>query len=255
MIELKNSQLQKKFKVLLIGDDCIDVYQYGSADRMSPEAPVPVFKSEEKETRPGMAGNVKKNLEVLGCNVDYICGETSIKTRLIDKRSRQHIVRIDDDKKSIPVEFNPSMVNYDAIVLSDYNKGTVDYSLIENLIKNYQGPIFIDTKKTDLKRFDGAYVKINSYEESLIKTSNKDLIVTMGADGAKYKNKIYPAKSIGVLDVTGAGDTFLSALTFSFLISKDIDISIKFAVVASGISVQHFGVYAPTIAEIEGELY
>jgi D-beta-D-heptose 7-phosphate kinase/D-beta-D-heptose 1-phosphate adenosyltransferase len=221
---------------------------------MSPEAPVPVFKSETQETRPGMAANVKKNLENLNCEVTYIHRQTSVKTRLIDKRSRQHIVRIDEDQHSDPISFDRSMIFYDAIVISDYNKGTVNYQLIEDLIKNYQGPIFIDTKKTDLKKANGAYVKINLFEESLIKTSNDNLIVTMGSKGAKYNGKIYKAKSIDVLDVTGAGDTFLSALTYSFLISKNIEESIKFAVAASGISVQHFGVYAPTLEEINQEL-
>ena len=37
-------QQQKKYKILLIGDSCVDEYHYGSTDRISPEAPVPVFK-------------------------------------------------------------------------------------------------------------------------------------------------------------------------------------------------------------------
>ena len=59
----QNIQQQKQFRILLIGDDCQDVYQYGIIDRLSPEAPVPVFIPGKKETKPGMAGNVAKNLE------------------------------------------------------------------------------------------------------------------------------------------------------------------------------------------------
>jgi D-beta-D-heptose 7-phosphate kinase/D-beta-D-heptose 1-phosphate adenosyltransferase len=53
-----------------------------------------------------------------------------------------------------------------------------------------------------------------------------------------------------VSDVTGAGDTFLSALTYGYLQTKNIQQSIKFAIQASEITVRHFGVYAPTLKEI-----
>ena len=43
----------KKFKILLIGDSCVDEYQYGVVDRISPEAPVPILKFQNKFTRPG----------------------------------------------------------------------------------------------------------------------------------------------------------------------------------------------------------
>jgi len=61
-----DTQQLKSFKILLIGDNCLDVYRYGSVDRISPEAPVPVFKFSHEETKPGMAGNVARNLEALG---------------------------------------------------------------------------------------------------------------------------------------------------------------------------------------------
>ena len=57
-----NTQQPKKYKILLIGDNCVDVYQYGTVDRISPEAPVPVFKFSHEERKPGMAGNVANNL-------------------------------------------------------------------------------------------------------------------------------------------------------------------------------------------------
>ena len=93
MTELNHTQAQKSFSILLIGDDCKDIYQYGTIDRLSPEAPVPVFVPTRTETRDGMAGNVANNLEALGCHVNYLHGETSVKTRIIDARSKQQIVR------------------------------------------------------------------------------------------------------------------------------------------------------------------
>jgi bifunctional ADP-heptose synthase (sugar kinase/adenylyltransferase) len=178
---------QKQFTILLIGDYCTDIYQYGTVDRISPEAPVPVFKFNYEEQRPGMAGNVYQNLIALGCDVQFLHGNTSIKTRLIDSRSKQHIVRIDNDVVSMPLELETDVPPvYDAIVISDYNKGTVSYELIEKL--KHQGiPVFIDTKKTDLARLEGCYVKINSLEYSLAKTFPTELIVTTGKDGVQLK--------------------------------------------------------------------
>ena len=248
----QNIQPQKQYKILLIGDDCVDVYQYGTVDRISPEAPVPVFKFVWEEQKPGMAGNVCKNLEALGCDVDYLHGNTSIKTRLIDMRSKQHIVRVDNDNNSTPISFETAIPPiYDAIVISDYNKGTVSYELIEELRQEFNGPIFVDTKKTDLARLEGCIVKINSLENSLIKTTCTDLIVTMGKLGAKYKNEMYATTPVEVADVCGAGDTFLAALVSEYLTQRSIEQAIPYALRAAGITVQHLGVYAPTWEEIE----
>ena len=252
MTELNPTQQQTLFKILLVGDNCIDVYQYGTIDRLSPEAPVPVFVPTHKEEREGMAGNVAKNLEALGCEVNYMFGETSVKTRLIDERSRQQIVRIDNDVVSTPITFDTAIPDvYDAIVVSDYNKGTVSYELIEELIA-LSIPIFIDTKKTDLERMQGAWVKINELEYSKIKSECSGLIVTRGSRGASavHHDIDVAAPSVEVVDVTGAGDTFLAALTYQYLDTGNIEQAIRFANQASAITVQHLGVYAPTLKEM-----
>jgi D-beta-D-heptose 7-phosphate kinase/D-beta-D-heptose 1-phosphate adenosyltransferase len=252
MADLKNTQQPTPYNVLLIGDDCVDIYQYGTVDRISPEAPVPVFKFSHEEQRQGMAGNVRANLETLGCNVTYLHGNTSSKTRLIDLRSKQHIVRVDNDVESTPITFATEIPTiYDAIVISDYNKGTVSYELIEQLRQEFAGPIFVDTKKTDLARLEGCIVKINSLENSLIKTTCTDLIVTMGKDGAVYKGITYSADAVEVADVCGAGDTFLAALVSEYLTQRSIEAAIPYAVRAAGVTVQHLGVYAPTLKELE----
>jgi D-beta-D-heptose 7-phosphate kinase/D-beta-D-heptose 1-phosphate adenosyltransferase len=253
MTALNRTQQQKQYKILLIGDNCIDVYQYGTVDRISPEAPVPVFKFSHEESRPGMAGNVYNNLVSLGCNVYAVYGETSTKTRLIDTRSKQQIVRIDNDVLSPSVVVTYKLDNYDAIVISDYNKGTVSYELIESLLKDYSGPIFVDTKKTDLARLQGAWVKINELEYSKINSECSGLIVTRGASGASviHHDIECSAPRVEVADVTGAGDTFLSALVYCYLNTTSIEQAVKFAVKASAVTVQHLGVYAPTLQEME----
>lgn len=248
-----NIQPQDSYKILLVGDDCEDVYQYGTVDRISPEAPVPVFKLSYEERRPGMAGNVARNLEALGCTVNYLHSETSTKTRLIDVRSKQHIVRIDNDVVCTPVEFFTEIPKvYDAIVVSDYNKGTVTYELIEELIATGI-PTFIDTKKTDLVRMQGAWVKINELEYSKIRSECTGLIVTKGSKGAvaPHHDLSFPAPLVEVADVTGAGDTFLAALTAEWLTQRQLAPAIQYAIRAASVTVQKFGVYAPTWSELE----
>ena len=229
----------------------MDNYQYGIVDRISPEAPVPVFIPTREESRNGMAANVAANLVALGCAVVVASGQPGSKTRLIDERSRQQIVRIDNDYINQPYPLagiDLSVCN--AVVVSDYNKGNVTYELIEDLRRTYTGPIFVDTKKTDLARLAGCIVKINNKEYNDAKTLCEDLIVTQGRQGARYKDQTYPAVEIAVTDVCGAGDTFLAALCFEYLKSNNMDQAIEFAIRASAVTVQHIGVYAPTLEEI-----
>lgn len=246
-----NTPQPKKYKVLLIGDNCEDVYRYGTVDRISPEAPVPVFKFSHEESRPGMAANVAENLDRLGCDVDFLTDKPSKKIRLIDIKSGQHIVRIDEDVKAQAMDFETQIPKfYDAVVVSDYDKGTVSYSLLNELRSLYDGPIFIDTKKTDLSGLSGCFVKINELEFSRLKNPCDDLIVTMSDKGARYKDKMFEAPKVGVVDVTGAGDTFLAALVYAHIDTGKMDEAIKFAIKASSITVQHLGVYAPTLDEL-----
>lgn len=249
----QNTQQQEQYNILLIGDDCVDVYQYGTVDRISPEAPVPVFKFSHEERKPGMAGNVARNLEALGCRVNYLHGKTSTKIRLVDVRSRQQLVRIDNDVISKPIEFETAIPKvYDAIVISDYGKGTVSYDIIEEAIAT-RIPVFVDTKKTDLERMQGAWVKINELEYSKVKSTCTGLIVTLGRKGAKvpFHELEFDAPEVEVADVTGAGDTFLAALVSEYLTQKDIKAAIPYAIKAASITVQHSGVYAPTWEELE----
>lgn len=241
---------QEKLKVILIGDTCIDEYHYGEVLRLSPEAPVPILSIDHIESKNGMASNVAENLRALGVEVISYFGNPSVKVRMIDKKSNQHLLRIDKDEKSDPLPLNTYFPNdVDAIVISDYEKGFVSYEMIEHMIDTGL-PVFVDTKKTNLKRMNGAFVKINALEHNAAKSFPDNLIVTLGKNGAVYKDKTYPAPKVEIADVCGAGDTFLSALTYMFLKTKNIDDAIKFAVNAASITVMHMGVYAPSLKEI-----
>ena len=254
----QNTPQQKQFKILLIGDACEDTYTYGNVNRISPEAPVPVFEPQSEIVKDGMASNVCKNLEALGCLVKYVFTDVCRKNRLIDIRSKQQLLRIDYDEKckALPYDFMPQdeIATYDAIVISDYNKGTIDNELLYHLSKVVTIPVFIDTKKTNLEALNGFYIKINELEHSRAtsKPHPEWLIVTHGDKGASWCGWEFPADTAGdVTDVCGAGDTFLSALVYKFLETTHMSEAIKFANKAAAITVQHVGVYAPTLKEIQ----
>jgi len=255
MNELKNTQPQKLFNVLLIGDSCIDEYFTGTCDRLSPEAPVPVMKIHNHYTTQGMASNVKNNFASLGIEVDFITNESAItKTRYIDQRSGQHLLRVDDEPY-LPEwsgHITHPLTDYDVVVISDYDKGFITYEHVEIIIKECHCPVFIDSKKTNLARFEGAFVKINNKEFSLAKTFCSNIITTMGDQGARYNGKIYPAPKVGLVDVCGAGDTFLAALVYQYLMTASVEEAILFANKAGAVSVQHQGNYSPSLEEING---
>ena len=52
-------------KIVVIGESCIDTFIYCTADRICPEAPVPVIVPQYTTSNPGMAGNTCKNLKSL----------------------------------------------------------------------------------------------------------------------------------------------------------------------------------------------
>jgi bifunctional ADP-heptose synthase (sugar kinase/adenylyltransferase) len=265
MTESVTTQQPTSYNVLLIGDSCTDIYNIGTVDRLSPEAPVPVVKIIETFSLPGMSANVYQNLVNLNIEADFIHNSTSItKTRFIDKRSGQHLLRVDDEDNVVQWSGKtPSpLETYDAIVVSDYDKGFLTYEHIEHINRNVKCPVFIDTKKRDLSRFGApnVFVKINEHEYKNRYSIPQNLIITLGGDGATLKmigneDRTYPTKQVEVMDVCGCGDTFLAALTAQYLFTKDIEKAILFANIAAGITVQHRGNYAPSYDEIRNAGY
>lgn len=251
----QNTQQQTSFNVLLIGDSCIDKYNIGIVDRISPEAPVPVLKIVDTYELPGMAANVNLNLINLNIEADFVTNDSPVtKTRFIDERSGQHLLRVDDEP-TVPRwngNFPSPLDSYDVIIVSDYNKGFLDYDQIYFLLRNSSCPVFIDTKKQDLNVFNlpDTFVKVNEMEFKNSTSTHDNLIVTLGSKGAMYNDQIYPTKKVEVVDVCGCGDTFMAALVTQYLFTKDIEKAILFANVAAGITVQHRGNYAPTYDEI-----
>jgi len=252
-------QPQTLSNVLLIGESCYDVYHYGSCDRLSPEAPVPVFKEIKTETRIGMAGNVFHNLEAFKLNVDFITDSQQIeKHRYIDERFRQHLLRVDKNETYMLeiYKFNyKDLTNKDIVVISDYNKGFLspdECSKLAEYCKSREIPVFVDSKKTDLSCFEGCVLKINEKENETAKKLPDiyELIITLGAKGCEYRGNTHPTEQVEVFDVCGAGDVFLAALTSSYLDSQDLSTAIDFANRCASYSVTKFGTYVLTKEDV-----
>jgi D-beta-D-heptose 7-phosphate kinase/D-beta-D-heptose 1-phosphate adenosyltransferase len=232
-------------KVLVIGETCYDTFIYGKCDRLCPEAPVPVFLPEYEKTTKGMAANVYKNLEAL----EQVHGNKIVfdlwtndsyneKIRYVDEQSNQMILRVDKEASyNLQKElWSPKIEDYDAVIVSDYNKGLLSELDLQDIGKRAKLS-FIDTKKkynySWAKHFD--FIKINNKEAKEngfydIKEIFDKMIITAASDGCYFKAEHFPIKNKSeVRDVCGAGDTFLAAFSYSMLVNNDPRKAIDFA--------------------------
>lgn len=245
---------QEKFKVLLIGDACLDYYVFVNNNRRNPENNSPLYTEVDKLCTGGMGRNVLRCLNSLGIEVDFKFPQVlSEKVRVIDIDSGDNYCRIDKDVSPEPLDIEDIKYNidYDAVVISDYNKGFISSELIKFVQENFYIPVFLDTKKTNLQDFDKCIIKINSQEASAAEIVPKSAIITEGARGAYTEDFYLPGMRVDCLDVCGAGDAFLAGLVYGYLFSKDKNTGIMFGIVNSGISVTKYGTYAPTLKELK----
>ena len=228
-------------RILVIGDSCVDRYVYGRSKRLCPDAPVPVLIPTTTIENGGMAKNVQANIASLGIECDIITNdEVIIKTRYVDDQTNHMFLRIDtneDQIKRISHSKLKNLQNYDAIVISDYDKGFLDEYDIQTLGSDYP-LVFMDTKKPlGFWATKCNFIKINEMEyrasknvfPSLDSSLYQNLIVTLGPQGCRFKENKYPVKKVDVKDMTGAGDTFLAGLVVEYVRTKDIDKAIEFA--------------------------
>mgnify|MGYP001230089348 CR=1 FL=1 len=223
----------------------MDRFYYGSCDRISPEAPVPVLKFSRVEEMPGMAANVTENVKAFTDHVDLICQEERItKSRFIDEKTKQHILRFDEDAR-IAKSFDATNIDlskYDIIILSDYDKGFLTADKISNFTGTEGQRFYVDTKKTNLSFFKNAILKINEKERTLIDETSipetSEILTTLGAGGAAWDGIKYATSAVDIFDVSGAGDTFLVAFSVFHHLTSDPAASIKFANKCSRIVVQ-----------------
>jgi bifunctional ADP-heptose synthase (sugar kinase/adenylyltransferase) len=241
---------------LLIGEQCRDEYHYGTVDRISPEAPVPVFDYERTEVRPGMAGNVYHNLKAFGCSVDFITNDEHkiIKRRFVDSRLSQQLLREDIGNEVDPVSLDdlPDLNQYDAIVFSDYCKGLLTWGCARSVCTKANCKIFVDSKGSDLTCFPNSVIKINQkeYDQGPCFAEPYELIVTKAKNGAEWNRTEYPAPPVNVYDVSGAGDVFHATLAVISTVTDDLSMGIKCAVKLATKSVGHVGTYCITKEDI-----
>lgn len=242
--------MSKNNRILVVGDSCLDVFVYGSADRLCPDAPVPVFVAEHTKQNGGMAKNVYNNLWNLGVECDIIDNkEVIIKTRYIDKKTNHMFLRVDSGEEKIgrcSVLKNVNFTEYSAIIIADYNKGFLHEEDIDYILQNHD-VVFLDTKKL-LKNWytKVPFIKINEteFEKTKHLVNNTDnIIMTLGSRGCRYRGNTYPVEKVEVKDPVGAGDTFIAALAFEYINSYNIIQAIEFANKCATTVVQKRGVY------------
>ncbi len=244
-------------KLLVIGESCQDIFSYGTVTRICPEAPVPVFNPTNSVHNHGMAGNVARNLEALGVDFHDIVlltnTESIVKERFVETKSNQMMLRVDRNDKAerisgTSLEYYLSQP-YDAIIVSDYDKGFLTEEDLAIIGANYHVK-FIDTKKVlGAWASDYDFIKINEAEYQKTKHSLEQvsdwpsrLITTYGEKGAFYQGIYYPVPQVEFRDVSGAGDTFLAALVYEYLDHGSIENAIEFANQCAAKVVQKHGV-------------
>ena len=178
-------------KTLVVGDVMLDRYWFGSVDRISPEAPVPVLAVKNEESRAGGAANVAHNLLALGAqsNLLSVVGnddagreieriiasyganvtlkidesiKTIVKLRMVAQN--QQLLRADFEEKPSDEVLSQCLDDYreavdraDVVVLSDYGKGGLTHvSEMIKIARNRSKPVIIDPKGTDYSRYKGA---------------------------------------------------------------------------------------------------
>jgi rfaE bifunctional protein kinase chain/domain len=258
-------------RMLVVGDVMLDRYWFGDVSRISPEAPVPVVRIERREARLGGAANVARNAAALGAHcgllgvvgndeagdqVEQILRESSIasylkrdeaistivKLRVIGRQ--QQMVRIDFEEapsettlRDKLTQFKAVLPDYDVIIFSDYNKGSlVNVAEMIRMAREagktvmvdpkgddftpYRGATILTPNKSELKRIVGTW----KTEEQLTEKAQKlreelglaALLLTRSEEGMSLYTDDevlhVHADAREVFDVSGAGDTVIATM-------------------------------------------
>jgi len=260
-----------KVRLLVVGDVMLDRYWFGDVSRISPEAPVPVVRIERREERLGGAANVARNAAALGAYAGLLgvvgadeAGDqveallrassihsylkrddaisTIVKLRVIGRQ--QQMVRIDfEEAPSETVlqnklsQYKALLPDYDVVVLSDYNKGSlVNVAEMIRIARAagkvvmvdpkgddfapYAGASMLTPNKAELKRVVGSWKneeQLTAKAQALRSELGLDaLLLTRSEEGMS----LYTATEVlhvhanarEVFDVSGAGDTVIATM-------------------------------------------
>ena len=99
--------------------------------------------------------------------------------------------------ESLNIDTLPPLNQYDAIIISDYNKGFISALSVRHIINNFQNPIFVDSKKRDLSIYEDCIIKINEQERQNVELlpNKAEIIVTLGSAGALWNGKKIPHRT------------------------------------------------------------
>ena len=202
-------------RILVVGDVMLDRYWKGDAERISPEAPVPIINIIEIEERLGGAANVAGNITSLGgnCTLLGIVGddeagikiqdmselagihtclvllpglETTVKLRITSRN--QQLLRADFEKDpgdeflaALLDAFCALVADHDAVIFSDYGKGTLaNISSLIDMALSHNKLVLVDPKGPDYTDYFGASIitpNLHEFEAVVGKvTSDEDLV-------------------------------------------------------------------------------
>jgi D-beta-D-heptose 7-phosphate kinase / D-beta-D-heptose 1-phosphate adenosyltransferase len=287
-------------KVLVIGDVMLDRYWTGSVKRISPEAPVPVVEAKDIEERVGGAGNVALNISSLGGDAgivgfigkdeDGTCLEEILKeegvvtnlevtdcrtiTKLRILSQHQQLLRVDFEKgyaRHSKESMNKSVMElidgYQALIISDYGKGTLsDVARLIEIAKSKGIPVLVDPKGTDFSKYYGATLitpnmkefelvvgKCSSESEIQVKAmklanslSVDAILITRSEKGMMLVTNSGHSEKVAtvakeVFDVTGAGDTVIAVMGMALAANYSYMDSMVLANAAAGVVVGKIG--------------
>lgn len=309
-------------RVMVVGDIMLDRFMYGSVDRISPEAPIPVFTQQREERMLGGAGNVVRNLLSLGAEATFVgvIGDDSVGNQLtalvgaekrllpylIPERGRisakktryvagsQQLLRSDHESKDAIRDDTAAKLldvvlgelpKQDAIILSDYGKGTLTPAVCEAIIAAARAadvPVFVDPKRRDVSTYHGATV---------LSPNAKELAAAAGVDGFASDQALIgaaqalcqshhfqyvlatrgehgmtlvdnegllthiAAEAHEVFDVSGAGDTVIATLALSYAAGAPMKEAAELANLAAGVAVGRLGTATVYPTDITSALY
>ena len=210
------------FKILVIGEKCIDRFMYCDVSRFSPEAPVPVLNPIEIVENDGMAGNVVRNILAMKSDslvAHWYQDEIITKTRFVEKKSNHMFLRLDEGETNISKvelidERIGELVHFDIVIVSDYDKGFMTNDDLLTIGRNSKISI-LDSKRKLSKEIVNSFTFVKLNEKESLQNSDllecKNILVTLGSKGTKFNDEVYPSPNPQeTIDVSGAGDTFTS---------------------------------------------
>lgn len=205
-------------RVLVVGDVMLDRYYHGSANRISPEAPVPVVRVSNQEDRPGGAGNVALNIAALGgaatlvgvvgtdataedlgarlsaagVRCEFLVSQdkpTITKLRVISQH--QQLLRMDfeqpfdaQDVADLQPRFESVLESAQVVIVSDYAKGALqDVPAIIRAARAAGKPVIVDPKGSDFEKYRGATLitpNLHEFETVVGHCSTEQELITRG---------------------------------------------------------------------------